>query len=94
IKSALDEINKLPSGASFSYRALTKKHGCWRSTLTRQHKHQVVSHEQKSVNQRLLHPRDEEELVLYICSLTERFLMPTRQMIQNFATPLAGREPS
>ena len=42
----------------------------------------------------MLHPRDEAELVKYIRGLTERHLMPTRQMIVNFVTPLASWEPS
>ena len=62
--------------------------------MMRQHKGQAVPHEQKVEDQRLLHPRDEAELVEYIRGLTERHLMPTRQMIINFATPFCGWEPS
>ena len=94
VKEALAELRALKPGESFSYRALAKKYGCCRSTLTRQHKQEVASHEDKALSQRLIHPRDEEELVQYIARLTERHLMPTRQMIRNFATPLAGKEPS
>jgi hypothetical protein len=94
VKEALAELRALKPGESFSYRALAKKYGCCRSTLTRQHKQEVASHEDKALSQQLIHPRDEEELVQYIARLTERHLMPTRQMIRNFATPLAGKEPS
>ncbi|KAF2621503.1 hypothetical protein BU25DRAFT_354172, partial [Macroventuria anomochaeta] len=42
----------------------------------------------------LMHPRNEAELVQYIRGLTEQHLMPTRQMLKNFAAPVIGREPS
>jgi hypothetical protein len=45
-------------------------------------------------NQRLLHPREEAELVKYVKSFTEKHCPPTRQMIINFATPLCSWEPS
>ena len=60
----------------------------------RQHKGEAAPHEEKAEHQHLLHPRDEAELVEYIRGLTERHLMPTRQMIINFATPLCDWEPS
>jgi hypothetical protein len=37
---------------------------------------------------------NEAELVQYIRGLTERHLMPIKQMIKNFATPILGKEPS
>jgi hypothetical protein len=94
IKEALAELRALGPGGSLSYRALTRKHGCCRSTLTRQQKQLVASHDDKALSQRLIHPRDGAELVQYIAGLTERHMMPTRQMIRGFATPLAGKEPS
>ena len=94
VKEALAEIDSLRPGEQFSYRALAKKHSCSRSTLMRQHKGQAVPHEQKVEDQRLLHPRDEAELVEYIRGFTERHLMSTRQIIINFATPFCGWEPS
>ena len=81
VKEALKEIEQLDSDNEFSYQKLATKHGCWHSTLTRQHKGKTVSHEAKAQNQRLMHPRDEAELVQYIKGLTEQHLMPTRQMI-------------
>ena len=53
-----------------------------------------MSREEKAIAQRLLTPTQEAELVEYIESLTERHLPPTRTMVKNFATEIAGREPS
>lgn len=94
LQEALAEIDRLKPGAKVSYQALAQKHGCCRSTLTRQHKNQVVPHTVKINNQRLLHPRDEVEVVEYIRGLTKRNLKPTRQMVMNFVTPLCCRAPS
>ena len=77
-----------------SYRTLAKKHNFSRSTLMRRHKDRAAPHEQKAENPRILHPRDEAELVEYIRGLTERHLMPTRHMIANFAAHVCGWEPS
>ena len=94
LQEALAEIDRLKPGAKVSYQALAKKHGCCRSTLTRRHKNQVVPHTVKINSQRLLHPRDEVEVVEYIRGLTRRNLKPTRQMVINFVTPLCCRAPS
>lgn len=94
VKEALEEIEQMSSDNEFSYQKLAEKHSCWRSTLTRQHKRETPTHEAKALNQRLMHPRDEAELVRYIKGLTEQHLMPTRQMIKNFAAPIVGREPA
>ena len=94
VKEALKEIDSLRPGEHFSYWGLAKKHGCSRTTLTRLHKGQATPQEEAINSQRLLHPRDEAELIQYIRGLTERHLMPTRQMIINFAAPLCRWEPS
>ena len=94
LEEGLAELDSLRPREKFSYQALARKHGCCRLTLSRQHQGRVVSHKQKAEDQRILHPRDKAELVQYIRGLTERHLMPTRQMIVNFTTPLARWEPS
>ena len=94
LQSALAEIKRLKPGDSFSYRALAKKHSCSSTTLTEHHQGRRTSHAESQLHQRLLHPRDEVELVQYIRGLTERHIPPTRQMIINFATPLCRWEPS
>jgi len=92
LEDALEDLRAANPNESISYTKLAKKHGVWRSTLTRREQGVHASRAAKAVNQRLLTPQDEEELVQYICGLTERHLMPTRQMIKNFAAPIAKRE--
>ena len=94
LQSALLEIKRLKPQASFSYWALAKKHKCSSTTLTENHKGRRTSYAESQLHQRLLHPRDEAELVQYIRGLTERHIPPTRQTIINFATPLCRWEPS
>jgi hypothetical protein len=61
--------------------------------LSTHHQGRRTTREAAHEDQRLLHPRDEAELVKYIKSFTEKHCPPTRQMIINFATPLCRWEP-
>jgi hypothetical protein len=94
LQAALSYIDSLKSGESFSYRQLAKKYRISRTTLTNHHQRRRRTNEDAHKDQRLLHPRDEAELVKYIKSFTETHCPPTRQMIINFATPLCSWEPS
>ena len=76
------------------YTHLAEKHGVVRSTLTRQEQGKTTSREDKAIAQRLLTPTQESELIEYIEGLTKRHLPPTRTMIKNFASEIAGKEPS
>lgn len=71
-----------------------QKHSCSSTTFTEHHQGRRTSHAESQLHQRLLHPRDEVELVQYIRRLTERHILPKTQMIINFATPLCRWEPS
>ena len=64
-----------------------QKHSCSSTTLTEHHQGRRTSHAESQLHQRLLHPRDEVELVQYIRGLTERHIPPTRQMIINLQRP-------
>jgi hypothetical protein len=88
VKEALLKIDSLRLGEKLSYQALAKKHSCSYLTLMRQHKGQAALHKEKAEHQRLLHLRNKAELIEYIRGLIERHLMPLRQIIINFATPL------
>jgi hypothetical protein len=55
----------------FQYTKIAKTHGVTRSTLTRQLNGECASKEDQALKQRLMHPRDEAELVHYIRGLTE-----------------------
>jgi hypothetical protein len=63
-------------------------------SLTRNATGQTRPHEDAAIAQCKITPQQKEELVKYIEGLTERHLPPTRQMIQNFATEIAGDEVS
>lgn len=94
LEEALAEIDVADSDKDISYTKLAEKHSVWRSTLSRRDQGIHASRVDDALNRRLMHPpRDEEELVQYIVGLAERHLMPTRQMIKNFATPIVKKEP-
>jgi transcriptional regulator with XRE-family HTH domain len=89
INSAVEEINSLRSGETFSYTEIAKNYGVVRSTLTRRHLGQTVPRTSKILNSRKLTQQQEVELVSYIEQLTARRLPPTREIIQNFASAIA-----
>jgi hypothetical protein len=89
LDAALEELWALKPGEQFSYSAIAKKYGVVRSTLTRRHKAMSTSINNKNANQQRLTPQQEIELVKYIEELSRRHLPPTREMIQNFASPIA-----
>ena len=78
VKEAVAEARANRHRDDFSYQKVADKHSVWRSTLTRQLNGECASKEDQALKQRLMHPRDEAELVQYIKGLTERHLMPTR----------------
>ena len=89
IQEAIEEIELRELGASFSYSQIAKKYGVVRSTLTRRHQGQT---QPSNLAHLCLHPQHETELIRYIKTLTGRRIPPTRAMIRNFASSLAGRE--
>jgi hypothetical protein len=91
IEKAIEEIESREEGASFSYREVAKKYNICRATLARRHKGQTRP---RSLAHVALHPQQEKELVQYIRRLSERRLPPTRAMVRNFASSLAGKEVS
>ena len=91
IQEAIREIESCELGEQFSYQQLAKKYGVNRCTLARRHK---GIHEAHGLRRLSLHPHHETELVQYIDTLTERCLPPSREMIQRFASDLAGKEVS
>jgi hypothetical protein len=91
IEKAIEEIESREEGAYFSYREVAKRYNISRATLMRRHRGQTRPCRLANL---ALHPQQEEELVQYIKGLTERRLPPTRSMIRNFASSLAGKEVS
>ncbi|KAG9188192.1 hypothetical protein G6011_02115 [Alternaria panax] len=88
IQEAIEEIESRELGDEFSYQAIAKKYGVGRMTLMRRHKGETETY---GLRKSSLHPQHEAELVRYIETLTERRLPPTRTMIQQFASQLAGK---
>jgi hypothetical protein len=88
IQEAIEYIKSHEPGDDFSYTKVAAQFGVERSTLAR--RHQGV-HDQRGVSHRSLHPEREAELVRYIETLTERRLPPTKVMVQQFASQLAGK---
>jgi hypothetical protein len=71
------------------YQQYADIYGVNRSTLSRRWRGRTTSVDDKSFNQRKLHPHQESELVDYIGDLTKRGLASTRTKIQNFASKVA-----
>jgi hypothetical protein len=90
IDDAIAAIGASPSGDKLSYRQAAIQFKVDRSTLRRRHKEGQTSVEAKNICQRKLHPQQEAELVQYIKDFTKKALPPTRQMIQNFTSQIAG----
>ena len=88
IQEAIAEIESREPGDKFSYQAIAKKHGVARMTLMRRHRGETEAYGVRNLS---LHPQHEKELVRYIDTLTERRLPPTKEMIQRFASDLAGK---
>jgi hypothetical protein len=90
MEEALAELDALESSEEFCYATIAKKHGVARSTLSRKHRGVSGSRAEASLARRNLQPEQEAELVKYIERLTERKLPPTREMVQNYASDIAG----
>ncbi|KAG9188376.1 hypothetical protein G6011_02299 [Alternaria panax] len=88
IQEAIAEIESREPGDEFSYQAIAKKYSVPRTTLMRRHKGESETYGLRKLS---LHPEHEAELVRYIKTLTERRLPPTRTMVQQFASELAGK---
>ena len=92
IEDAIEAIESREPGEDFTYRNIAKIFGVNRTTLARRHQGSQASRTVISTNQQKLSPEEELELVDYINRLTKRALLPTQEIIQNFALQVA-REP-
>jgi hypothetical protein len=92
IEAAIEALESRELGDKTSYNKIAAIYGVARTTLI--WRHQGVQHtkETKAFNQQALHPQQEQELVSYIEGLTNQGLPPTREMIINFSSQVAGRE--
>jgi hypothetical protein len=91
IDDALEALRSLKVGESINLTQIADKYGCNRTTLSKRWRGVQGSMAEKYENARLLNDIQTKELLLYIDALTARGLPPTRQMIWNFASDIAGR---
>ncbi|KAF1363281.1 hypothetical protein EJ07DRAFT_173993 [Lizonia empirigonia] len=94
MEDALAELDALDSSEEVCYATIAKKHGVDRSTLSRKHQGVSGSRVEAGLARRNLQLEQEAELVKYIEGLTERKLPPTREMVQNYASDIAGHSVS
>ena len=94
IEKAIADLESHESAPNFRYTFYAKKWAVDRSTLSRRHRGVCASRKDHDAVQQAVHPQQELELVVYITELHKRGLPPTREMIQNFSTELAGRDVS
>ena len=92
IEAALEALKSLEIDEKPNYTKIAEQYGVSRSTLSRRHKGVQGTHAEKCRNQRLLNPTQESELISYIDGLCSRGLPPSKEMIRNFASEIAGRE--
>ena len=90
IKEAVAEAESTPLGEKIPWSKISDKHGVVRSTLTRKVELGTRSHQEDAITRQNLSPQEEAELVKYIDELTERHLPPTREMVKDFASIIAG----
>jgi hypothetical protein len=90
IDNAIAAIKRLGPGKHFSYRKVAKDFNIQRSTLRRRHQGLCAPRAGEAQNRQKLSPQQELQLVQYIEDLTEQELPPTRVMIQNFGSNIAG----
>jgi proline dehydrogenase len=73
---------------------IAEKRGVVRSTLTRKHRRETRSVRDAHLAQRNLSPQEGAELINYIEHLTTDHLPPAREMVQDFASDIAGKHVS
>jgi len=92
LEAALAEIDNLNPEEELVYTKIAEKHGVSRTTLSRVHRGVQVPRHVEYHNNRRLNNQQESDLIKYIEKLTARHLLPTRSMVQNFAsTVVQGR---
>jgi hypothetical protein len=89
IEKAIAAIESRDLGDKLIYQEYADWFSVSRSILSQSHHGCQAMQEAKIFDQTKLTPQQEEELVLYIRNLTERGLLPTNTMIQNFASTIA-----
>jgi hypothetical protein len=90
ILDAIAAIDSAEPGEQLSYRTAGTQFNVNAETLRCRHQGTKLDHAGAANSKQLLSPQQEIELVQYINELTEQGLLPTRTMIQNFASAVAA----
>jgi hypothetical protein len=91
IDEAIAAIESSRSGERLSYCKAADCFSVNYTTLLRRHKECQAPRDTLPANSRLLNNKQELELVTYIGDLTEDGLPPTKAMVRNFASEIAGK---
>ena len=89
VSLAIENARAATSDGSFSYQEVADAADVSRSTVSRRARGVTASRADGYQQQQKLAPEQESELAAYIEELTDQFLPPTRQIIQNFASEIA-----
>jgi hypothetical protein len=92
IQKAIEDFESRGKGASFRYREVAKRFNISRATLARRHQHKCTDRAGGGQKHQNLSPQQEQDLVGYIEALLTGVLPPTREMIRNFGSSIAGNE--
>jgi hypothetical protein len=91
IDEAIAAIESSQSGERLSYRKAADRFSVNYTTLLRRHKECQALQDTLPANSQLLNNKQELELVTYIRDLTEDSLPPTKAIVRNFASEIAGK---
>jgi hypothetical protein len=94
INEAIAAINLRHPENKVVYQEYADFFGVKRVTLSQRHQGCQVPREAKECNQQKLTLQQGDELVLYIEDLTRQGLLPTRDMVRNFASTIAHKRVS
>ena len=72
--------------------ATARQYNIDRTTLSKRYNGVASTKQEQYENSRLLAPEQEQELLNYINTMSERYLPPTPAMLRAFASKIAGRE--
>jgi hypothetical protein len=94
IEKAIEDLESHESGPQSPYQKYATKWGVDRSTLSRRHRGVSRSVSAAHDTQKNLSTAQQQQLVQYITKLSEQGLAPTKQMVQNFGSAVAGKRVS
>ena len=94
IDKAIEDLKSRDRADNHMYGEVALKYGCSRSAVSRRWRGVSRTKEARDNEKQVLPPPQELELVQYITDLHLNGLAPTREMIQNFGSEIAGRDVS